>query len=102
MPLPTGIIEVGGVSYHRADRRDAFDVVEGVSADSVKEVHERYTAALGAAGAEITFDEGEADDAEVAYRLAGRIGFVQLEEKCEGRTTVRISARTPTPEPAAP
>lgn len=93
-PLPEAIVAVRGVRYHAVDRRDAFDVVEGVSADSLPAVHERYKTALRAAGADITFDEGEADDAEVAYQLAGRTGFVQLEEKCEGRTTVRISVRS--------
>ena len=70
-------------------------VVDGYWEALLEEAYEELKDAVEAAGYDVTFDELEDHDAEVAYAGSGRSGLIALRDRCteDGLTQVRITNR---------
>src|SRR6266511_1529361 len=70
-------------------------VVVGYWESGLEEAYREWKDQVEEAGFNVTFDELEDRDSEVAYEGAGRTGIVQLKDKCEEDevTYVRITSR---------
>ena len=70
-------------------------VVVGYWESGLKEAHDEWKDHLEQAGFDVTFDELEDHDSEVAYKGSGRSGLVQLKDRCneDEVTWVRITSR---------
>jgi hypothetical protein len=70
-------------------------VVVGYWESALKEAHDEWKDHLEQAGFDVTFDELEDHDSEVAYKGSGRSGLVQLKDRCneDEVTWVRITSR---------
>jgi hypothetical protein len=70
-------------------------VVVGYWESGLKEAHDEWKDHVEQAGFDVTFDELEDHDSEVAYKGSGRSGLVQLKDRCneDEVTWVRITSR---------
>jgi hypothetical protein len=70
-------------------------VVVGYWESGLDEAHREWKDRLEEAGFDVTFDELEDHDSEVAYKGSGRTGIVQLRDRCteDEVTYVRITSR---------
>ena len=70
-------------------------VVVGYWESALDEAHREWKDQLEEGGFDVTFDELEDHDSEVAYRGSGRSGLVQLKDRCneDEVTWVRITSR---------
>jgi hypothetical protein len=70
-------------------------VVIGYWDSGIDEAHNEWKDRLEEAGFDVTFDELEDHDSEVAYKGSGRTGIVQLRDRCneDEVTYVRITSR---------
>jgi hypothetical protein len=70
-------------------------VVIGYWESGLEEAYREWKDQVEEAGFNVTFDELEDRDSEVAYQGSGRTGIIQLKDKCEEDevTYVRITSR---------
>jgi len=70
-------------------------VVVGYWESGLDEAYREWKDAVEGAGFDVTFDELEDKDSEVAYEGSGNTGIIQLRDRCEEDevTYVRITAR---------
>jgi hypothetical protein len=70
-------------------------VVVGYWESGLEEAYREWKDQVEEAGFNVTFDEIEDRDSEVAYQGSGRTGIIQLKDKCEEDevTYVRITSR---------
>jgi hypothetical protein len=70
-------------------------VVIGYWESGLDEAYREWKDRVTEAGFNVTFDELEAHDSEVAYEGSGRTGIIQLKDKCteDEVTYVRITSR---------
>jgi hypothetical protein len=70
-------------------------VVDGYWESELDEAYREFKAAVEEAGYDVTFDEIEDHDAEVAYKGSGRSGLIALRDQCteDGVMLVRITNR---------
>jgi hypothetical protein len=70
-------------------------VVIGFWESGLDEAYREWKDAVEEAGFNVTFDELEDKDSEVAYEGSGRTGIIQLKDRCEEDevTYVRITSR---------
>ena len=70
-------------------------VVVGYWESGLDEAYREWKDAVEGAGFDVTFDELEDHDSEIAYDGSGRTGLIQLRDTCEedGVTYVRITSR---------
>jgi len=91
--LPDGFPTPEGVVY--TSERDAgpSHIVEGYRDGELEDAFEAYKDAFEEAGYDVTKDEREEDDAEVNFAGGASTGQVRLEQRCEARTSIDITAR---------
>ena len=70
-------------------------VVEGYWESRLEEAYREWKDMVEEAGFDVTFDEMEEHDAEVAYKGSGRTGLIALRDRCteDEVTYVRITSR---------
>jgi hypothetical protein len=93
--LPDGFPEVEGITWVTSELKGPTRVLDGYADRGLEELYEDYRTGFEDAGWDVTFDEIEEDDAEVAYKEAGGAsdGIVALRSCDEDRTSVHITNR---------
>jgi len=78
-----------------SEQEGATRVVVGYWESGLDEAYREWKDAVESAGFDVTFDELEDKDSEVAYEGSGNTGIIQLKDRCEEDevTYVRITAR---------
>jgi hypothetical protein len=90
--LPPDFPTPDGVVYTGAEEAGPSQIVEATAEADLGDVYEAYLSAFPDAGYDVTFDEREADDAEVNFAGGGSDGQVRLRE-CSDRTAITITIR---------
>jgi hypothetical protein len=91
--LPDGFPTPEGVVYTSEREAGPSHIVEGYRDGELEDAFEAYKDAFDQSGYDVTKDEREEDDAEVNFAGGSSTGQVKLEQRCEDRTTVGITAR---------
>jgi hypothetical protein len=93
--LPAGFPRPAGFTVTGSKQQGPTRVVDGYVDSALEDAYREFRAGVEAAGFDVTFDEIEARDAEVAYAGSGRSGLIALRDRCseEGLTEVRITNR---------
>ena len=87
--------DAGRVHRHESTEEGPTSVVVGYWESGLDEAYNEWKDQVEEAGFNVTFDEIEDKDAEVAYEGSGKTGIVQLKDQCEEDevTYVRITSR---------
>ena len=91
--LPSGFPTPDGVTYTGQEDRGPSTVVEGYREGELQDAFDAYKSEIDSAGFDVTKDEKEEDDAEVAFAGSGSTGQVKLIQECQDRTSVAITVR---------
>ncbi len=93
--LPAGFPEIEAVTVVESVQKGPTRVVDGYADRSLEELYDDYMASFESGGHSVLFDEIEANDAEVSYRLKDELteGIVALRSCDYGRTSVHITNR---------
>src|SRR6266545_5776896 len=93
--LPTNFPTPGEFTVTESTLEGPTRVVVGYWESGLEEAYREWKEQVEEAGFNLTFDELEDRDAEVAYEGSGRTGIVQLKDKCDEDevTYVRITSR---------
>lgn len=91
--LPEGFPTPDGVVYTSEREAGPSHIVEGFRDGALEDAFEAYKDAFEQAGYEVTKDEREEDDAEVNFAGGSSTGQVRLEQRCEDRTSIDVTAR---------
>jgi len=93
--LPTNFPTPGEFTVTESTLEGPTRVGVGYWESGLEEAYREWKEQVEEAGFNLTFDELEDRDAEVAYEGSGRTGIVQLKDKCEEDevTYVRITSR---------
>ena len=92
--LPAGFPTPVGVVLTSTRAAGPSTVAEGYAEEDLGDVYDEWKKALGAPPWSVTKSEHESHDAEVNFAGPATSGQVRLGEACQGRTSVRITART--------
>ena len=79
----------------QSEQQGPTRVIVGYWESGLDEAHREWKEKVEEAGFDVTFDELEDHDSEVAYSGSGRSGIIQLRDRCteEEVTYVRITSR---------
>jgi hypothetical protein len=95
--LPADFPEVDGVTFTKSTTSGPTKVADGYYEGSLEDAYDKFKSAFPEAGYDVTFDEIEEDDSEVAYKGGdeNRTGIVALRKNCkqDGRVSVHITNR---------
>ena len=93
--LPDGFPQIEGITWVSNEEAGPTRVVDGYADEGLEALYDAYKSGFEDAGWDVTFDEIEEDDAEVAYREAGggSDGIVALRSCDEDRTSVHVTNR---------
>jgi len=95
--LPSDFPQLEGMTYTKAESTGNSDIADGYYEGDLEGAYDAWKSALEDAGYEITFDEIEEDDSEVAYRggAENRSGIIALRDECEesDRISVHVTSR---------
>jgi hypothetical protein len=95
--LPADFPKISGVTFTKSTTAGPSKIADGYYEGSLEDAYEMFKDAFPAAGYDVTFDEIEEDDSEVAYKGGdeNRTGIVALRKNCkqEGRISVHITSR---------
>jgi len=93
--LPQNFPEPAEFTATESNQEGPTRVVVGYWESDLEEAYNEWKDMVEEAGFNITFDEIEEHDAEVAYEGNGRTGIIQLRDKCteDEVTYVRITSR---------
>jgi ABC-type glycerol-3-phosphate transport system substrate-binding protein len=95
--LPADFPEVAGVTFTKSTTSGPTKVADGYYEGSLEDAYDKFKSAFPEAGYDVTFDEIEEDDSEVAYKGGdeNRTGIVALRKNCkqDGRISVHITSR---------
>lgn len=93
--LPDNFPTPGEFVVTESDMEGPTRVVIGYWESGLDEAYREWKEKVEEAGFNVTFDELEDKDSEVAYEGSGRTGIIQLKDKCEEDevTYVRITSR---------
>jgi hypothetical protein len=93
--LPSGFPELEGITWVTAEDKGPTRVVDGYADRSLDELYNDYKSGFEDAGWDVTFDEIEEDDAEVAYKEPDEAsdGIVALRSCDEDRTSIHVTNR---------
>jgi hypothetical protein len=95
--LPSDFPQVDGVTFTNATTAGPTKVADGYYEGSLEDAYENFKSAFEDAGYDVTFDEIEEDDSEVAYKggSENRTGIVALRKNCEqsDRVSVHVTSR---------
>jgi len=93
--LPQSFPEPAEFTATESNQEGPTRVVIGYWESDLEEAYNEWKDMVEEAGFNITFDEIEEHDAEVAYEGNGRTGIIQLRDKCteDEVTYVRITSR---------
>jgi ABC-type glycerol-3-phosphate transport system substrate-binding protein len=95
--LPADFPQVDGVTFTESTIAGPTKVADGYYEGSLEDAYEKFKSAFEDAGYDVTFDEIEEDDSEVAYKGGdeNRTGIVALRENCkqDGRVSVHVTSR---------
>jgi hypothetical protein len=93
--LPQNFPQPGEFVVTQSTQEGPTRVVIGYWESDLEEAYREWKEKVEEAGFNVTFDEIEEHDAEVAYEGNGRTGIVQLRERCneDEVTYVRITSR---------
>ena len=93
--LPENFPTPGELVITESDMEGPTRVVVGYWESDLEEAYREWKERVEEAGFNVTFDELEEHDSEVAYEGSGRSGIIQLKDKCEEDevTYVRITSR---------
>ena len=93
--LPANFPMPGEFVVTKSTQEGPTRVVVGYWESGLDEAYREWKDQIEEAGFNVTFDELEDKDSEVAYEGSGRTGIVQLKDKCEEDevTYVRITSR---------
>jgi hypothetical protein len=93
--LPANFPTPGEFVVTESTQEGPTRVVIGYWESGLDEAYREWKDQVEEAGFNVTFDELEDKDSEVAYEGSGRTGIIQLKDKCEEDevTYVRITSR---------
>jgi hypothetical protein len=95
--LPADFPEVAGVTFTNSTTSGPTKVADGYYEGTLEDAYDKFRSAFPMAGYDVTFDELEEDDSEVAYKGGdeNRTGIVALRKNCkqDGRVSVHITNR---------
>jgi hypothetical protein len=91
--LPARFPKPKEVTYTAAEQAGPSTKVSGYWSGDVDSAFEGYKDAFSAAGWDVSKDEREAVDAEIAFAHGSANGQVKLLQTCAGRTSVTITLR---------
>jgi|SRR5215211_1611150 len=93
--LPTNFPKPPEFVVTSSEGQGPTQVVVGYWESGLDEAYREWKDQIEEAGFNVTFDELEEHDSEVAYEGSGRTGIVQLRDRCEEDevTYVRITSR---------
>jgi hypothetical protein len=91
--LPTRFPKPKEVTYTAAQKAGPSTKVSGYWSGDVDSAFEGYKDAFSSAGWDVTKDEHEEVDAEIAFAHGSANGQVKLLQTCAGRTSVTITLR---------
>jgi hypothetical protein len=93
--LPDNFPQPGEFVVTQSTQEGPTRVVIGYWESDLEEAYREWKEKVEEAGFDVTFDEIEEHDAEVAYEGSGRTGIVQLRDRCseDEVTYVRITSR---------
>jgi hypothetical protein len=95
--LPSGWpqIEEDKMVYTQQETSGPTEIVEGYFNGSVQDAHDEFQHELEASGFDITFEEVEEHDSEVAWKGEGRTGIVAIRDECgePDKMYIRITNR---------
>lgn len=95
--LPADFPKVEGVTFTKSTTAGPTKVADGYYEGSLEDAYDKFKTAFPDAGYDVTFDEIEEDDSEVAYKGGNenRTGIVALRKNCkqEGRISVHVTSR---------
>jgi hypothetical protein len=90
---PAGFPKPNGVTYEAVQKAGPSTKVTGFWGVDVDSAFEGYKDAFESAGWDVTKDEHEEVDAEIAFRHGSANGQVKLLQTCADRTSVTITLR---------
>jgi hypothetical protein len=93
--LPPNFPMPGEFTVTESSEEGPTRVVVGYWESDLEEAYREWKEKVEEAGFDVTFDELEENDSEVAYDGNGRSGIIQLRDRCEEEevTYVRITSR---------
>lgn len=95
--LPSDFPQVDGMTFTKSQSSGNSDIADGFYEGDLEGAYEAWKSALEDAGYEITFDEIEERDSEVAYKggADNRSGIVALRDQCKesDRISVHVTSR---------
>ena len=93
--LPTGFPSPAEFTVTSSKQQGPTRVVDGFWESELDEAYRDFKDAVVGAGYDVTFDELDDHDAEVAYKGSGRSGLIALRDRCTEAavTLVRITNR---------
>jgi hypothetical protein len=95
LPASWPQIESDKMVYTEQETAGPTDVVEGYFNGDVQEAHDEFQKELEVSGFDITFEEVEEHDSEVAWKGEGRTGIVAIRDECgdSDKMYIRITNR---------
>jgi hypothetical protein len=95
LPASFPQIESDKLVYTKQSTAGPTEIVEGYFNGSVQDAHDEFQHELEASGFDITFEEVEEHDSEVAWKGEGRTGIVAIRDECgePDKMYIRITNR---------
>lgn len=93
--LPADFPKPAELTVTNSKQQGPTRVVDGFFDAGLDEAYQAFKDAVEGAGYDVTFDELEDHDAEVAYKGSGTSGLIALRDRCteDATTLVRITNR---------
>lgn len=95
LPASWPQIEEDKLVYTKKSTAGPTEIVEGYFNGSIEDAHDEFQHELEASGFDITFEEVEEHDSEVAWAGEGRSGIVAIRDECgdSQKMYIRITNR---------